>query len=393
MNAHRVIILVLDSVGIGNAPDADAYGDTGANTLVNMSRVVEGGLHVPALQSLGLGNILPDEITGCPKIESPVGGYGRLIELSAGKDTTTGHWEMVGIVLEEPFPTFPDGFSQEFMERWADTVGVDGWLCNKPASGTQIIRELGEKHCETKLPIVYTSADSVFQIAAHEEVFGLDRLYDICAKTRELVNELKIGRVIARPFIGDSADTFTRTSNRHDYSMIPPEPNALTLIRDAGMDVLGIGKIHDIFAGSGITRTTRTRSNEEGMNILIDEVKQGSGGLIFVNLVEFDMVYGHRRDPEGYAACLKAFDRQLSELLPLLNENDLLLITADHGLDPTYKGTDHTREMVPVLAYNPGMTSCDLGVQKGFTHIGATACAALGVAVPDNTHPLTCPMR
>lgn len=388
MNEACVIILVLDSVGIGAAPDAAAYGDDGANTLVNMSRAVPGGLCIPTLQALGLGNIHPDTIEGCPAVSSPQGVYGYLRPCSAGKDTTTGHWEMIGVVLDTPFATFPNGFSEEFMKEWAAAVGVEGWLHNKPASGTEIIRALGEEHCATGYPIVYTSADSVFQIAAHEEVFGLERLYAVCEKTREMVDALSIGRVIARPFIGEDAASFTRTSNRHDYSMTPPEPHALTRIRDAGHAVNGIGKIYDIFAGSGITDTQRTRSNEEGMRVLMQTLDAGTRGLIFVNLVEFDMMYGHRRDPQGYAACLAAFDEQLAELLPRLGRRDALIITADHGLDPTYAGTDHTRENVPFIAYSPGIHPHDVGERIGFTHVGATACALLDVALAEGWHTL-----
>jgi phosphopentomutase len=378
---NRVIIIVLDSVGIGDAPDAAAYGDAGANTLVNMSRIVPGGLQLPSLQSLGLGNIAPGQIIGCPAADMPRAAFGRCREASAGKDTTTGHWEMAGIITREPFPTFPDGFPQPFMERWALTVGVDGWLHNKPASGTEIIKRFGELHIASGLPIVYTSADSVFQIAAHETHFGLQRLYDICAKTRRMLDPQRVGRVIARPFVGASAETFTRTANRHDYSLAPPEPHDLTRIRGAGMSVLGIGKIHDIFAGSGITATLRTKSNAEGMTVLRQQLETFTRGLIFVNLVEFDMIYGHRRDPQGYAHCLQEFDTQLTGLLPCLRGDDLLMLCADHGLDPTFPGTDHTRETVPILLYSPALPARALGVRSSFADIGATACAALGVAM------------
>jgi phosphopentomutase len=378
---NRVIIIVLDSVGIGDAPDAAAYGDAGANTLVNKSRIVPGGLQLPSLQSLGLGNIAPGQIIGCPAADMPRAAFGRCREASAGKDTTTGHWEMAGIITREPFPTFPDGFPQPFMERWALTVGVDGWLHNKPASGTEIIKRFGELHIASGLPIVYTSADSVFQIAAHETHFGLQRLYDICAKTRRMLDPQRVGRVIARPFVGASAETFTRTANRHDYSLAPPEPHDLTRIRGAGMSVLGIGKIHDIFAGSGITATLRTKSNAEGMTVLRQQLETFTRGLIFVNLVEFDMIYGHRRDPQGYAHCLQEFDTQLTGLLPCLRGDDLLMLCADHGLDPTFPGTDHTRETVPILLYSPALPARALGVRSSFADIGATACAALGVAM------------
>ena len=383
----RVIIIILDSLGIGNAPDADKFGDLGANTLVNMSKAV-GGLKIPNLQSLGIGNILPNEIVGCPAIENPVGSYGRLIELSNGKDTTIGHWEMMGIVTEKPFPTFPNGFPDDFMEKWQKEVGVDGWLYNKPASGTVIIEQLGEEHIKTGFPIVYTSADSVFQIAAHEKYFGLDRLYDICAKTRKMLDPMNVGRVIARPFIGESSKTFTRTANRHDYSLQPPEPNAITIIRDAGNPVFAIGKIFDIFAGSGITETTRTKSNKEGMEILTAALDKFKNGFIFVNLVEMDMLYGHRRDPQGYANCLHEFDEQLKPFMEKMNDDDLLMISADHGLDPTYKGTDHTREMVPLITYSPSLKGKNLGTINGFTCIGATTCKALNAPMPPHGKPL-----
>jgi phosphopentomutase len=375
----RVIIIVLDSVGIGNAPDAAEYGDADSNTLVNMSKVVPDGLRLPTLQSLGLGNILKDEIVGCPSVQAPLASYGRMIEKSKGKDTTIGHWEMVGLITEKPFPTFPEGFDVEFLKYWAEAVGVEGWLHNKPASGTEIVKRLGELHIKSGLPIVYTSGDSVFQVAAHETHFGLDRLYKVCEITRKMVDPMRIGRVIARPFIGETADSFERTANRHDYSLQPPEPNALTMIRDAGHAVLGIGKIKDIFAGSGITASIRTKSNTEGMNVLSESLDTNQSGLIFVNLVEFDMIYGHRRDPAGYANCLAEFDRQFAELLPKLKQTDLLLITADHGLDPTYTGTDHTREMVPIIAYTPGKPGRSLGTRESFADVGATACAVLGV--------------
>ncbi len=378
----RVIIIVLDSVGIGDAPDAAAYGDAGANTLVNMSRVVPGGLHLPTLQALGLGNIAPGQIVGCPAVAAPRASFGRCREASAGKDTTTGHWEMAGIITRDPFPTFPNGFDQAFMEQWAQTVGVAGWLHNKTASGTEIIKRFGELHIATGLPIVYTSVDSVFQVAAHETHFGLQRLYDLCAATRVLLDPLRVARVIARPFIGETAASFARTANRHDYSLAPPEPHDLTRIRDASLPVLGIGKIHDIFAGSGITASLRTKSNAEGMSVLTEQLAAFPHGLIFVNLVEFDMIYGHRRDPLGYAHCLQEFDTQLAALLPHLRADDRLLLCADHGLDPTFPGTDHTRETIPVLLYAPALPARTLGLRATFADIGASACAALGVALP-----------
>lgn len=381
----RVIIIVLDSLGAGHAPDAAAYGDEGANTLVNMSRAVPGGLRVPHLQALGLGGITPEPIVGCPPARVPLASFGRLIERSAGKDTTTGHWEMIGIVTDHPFPTFPHGFPQDLMQRWADHVGVDGWLHNNVASGTEIIARLGMQHIRTGLPIVYTSADSVFQIAAHEQYFGLERLFRICEKTRELLDPLRVARVIARPFIGEDPATFQRTANRHDYSLKPPEPNDLTRIRDAGYPVTAIGKIYDIFAGSGITRSLRSRSNREGMQLLTTELASRAPGLYFLNLVEFDMLYGHRRDPIGYARALYEFDCDLHYVLRSLDHNDILIITADHGLDPTWPGADHTRETVPFLLFQPGTVGEPLGVRTGFCDVGATACNALRVPVASGT--------
>ncbi len=381
----RVIIIVLDSVGAGHAPDAAAYGDEGANTLVNMSRALERGLYLPFLQAFGLGGITPEPIVGCPPARTPLASFGRLIERSAGKDTTTGHWEMMGIVTAEPFPTFPNGFPQELMERWARAAGVDGWLHNNVASGTEIIARLGEDHVRTGLPIVYTSADSVFQIAAHETHFGLERLYQICERTRELLDPLRVARVIARPFIGDDAASFTRTANRHDYSLKPPEPNDLTRIRDAGYPVTAIGKISDIFAGSGITRSIRTHSNREGIETLLAEMKPRVPGLYFVNLVDFDMLYGHRRDVYGYVRALQEFDRSLHDIVLSMDYRDIMIITADHGLDPTWPGTDHTRETVPFLVFQTGTVGDPLGVREGFCDVGATACKALRVPVVTGT--------
>ena len=374
--AKRVIIIILDSVGIGYAPDAGSYGDSGASTLAHTAQSV-GGLKIPNLQRMGLGNIEPKEILGCPPNLEPLASYGRMTETNCGKDTTTGHWEMIGCRMESPFATFPNGFPEDFLRKWMKETGVPGYLCNRPISGTVVIKELGEEHLKTGFPIVYTSADSVFQIAAHEERFGLERLYEVCRVTRSLVDELNVGRVIARPFVGTKADDFTRTPRRRDYSMKPPEPNLLTLLSEKGLPFYAIGKIEDIYAKVGVTKAVHTVSNADGMKKLMEAIKEQKNGLIFANLVDFDMLYGHRRDPAGYAKCLEEFDELLGPMLLNLGRDDYLFISADHGLDPTYKGTDHTREMVPLLFYSPSLEAKDLGTRSTFADLGATVAKIL----------------
>ena len=374
--AKRVIIIILDSVGIGYAPDAKAYGDSGASTLAHTAQSV-GGLKIPNMQRMGLGNIEPKEILGCPPNLEPLASYGRMTEINCGKDTTTGHWEMIGCRMESPFATFPNGFPEDFLRKWMKETGVPGYLCNRPISGTVVIKELGEEHLKTGFPIVYTSADSVFQIAAHEERFGLERLYEVCRVTRSLVDELNVGRVIARPFVGTKADDFTRTPRRRDYSMKPPEPNLLTLLSEKGLPFYAIGKIEDIYAKVGVTKAVHTVSNADGMKKLMEAIKEQKNGLIFANLVDFDMLYGHRRDPAGYAKCLEEFDELLGPMLLNLGRDDYLFISADHGLDPTYKGTDHTREMVPLLFYSPSLEAKDLGTRSTFADLGATVAKIL----------------
>ena len=374
--AKRVIIIILDSVGIGYAPDAGSYGDSGASTLAHTAQSV-GGLKIPNLQRMGLGNIEPKEILGCPPNLEPLASYGRMTEINCGKDTTTGHWEMIGCRMEKPFSTFPDGFPEDFLRKWMKETGVTGYLCNRPISGTVVIKELGEEHLKTGFPIVYTSADSVFQIAAHEERFGLERLYEVCRVTRSLVDELNVGRVIARPFVGTKADDFTRTPRRRDYSMKPPEPNLLTLLSEKGLPFYAIGKIEDIYAKVGVTKAVHTVSNADGMKKLTEAIKEQKNGLIFANLVDFDMLYGHRRDPNGYAKCLEEFDELLGPVLLSLGRDDYLFISADHGLDPTYKGTDHTRERVPLLFYSPSLEAKDLGTRSTFADLGATVAKIL----------------
>lgn len=374
--AKRVIIIILDSVGIGYAPDAGSYGDSGASTLAHTAQSV-GGLKIPNLQRMGLGNIEPKEILGCPPNLEPLASYGRMTEINCGKDTTTGHWEMIGCRMEKPFSTFPNGFPEDFLRKWMKETGVTGYLCNRPISGTVVIKELGEEHLKTGFPIVYTSADSVFQIAAHEERFGLERLYEVCRVTRSLVDELNVGRVIARPFVGTKADDFTRTPRRRDYSMKPPEPNLLTLLSEKGLPFYAIGKIEDIYAKVGVTKAVHTVSNADGMKKLMEAIKEQKNGLIFANLVDFDMLYGHRRDPAGYAKCLEEFDELLGPMLLNLGRDDYLFISADHGLDPTYKGTDHTRERVPLLFYSPSLEAKDLGTRATFADLGATVAELL----------------
>jgi phosphopentomutase len=365
----RVIIIVLDSVGIGELPDAAEYGDAGANTLGNIA-AARGGLQLPALERLGLGCIAPIAGLSCP--ERPLACYGKMAEASKGKDTTTGHWELAGAPVSRPFPYYPNGFPADIMDRFAVLTGRKA-LGNKAASGTEIIAELGEKHMETGRPIVYTSADSVLQIAAHEDIIKLEELYYICRIVREqlMVGEHAVGRIIARPFVG-SPGNFTRTANRHDYSLAPDGDTMLDRVKAAGLASIGIGKIGDIFAHRGLTASYSTKSNQHGMDILAETVAAVSRGVIMLNLVEFDSNYGHRRDIAGYAAALEAFDARLAKLLPDLSVSDLLLITADHGCDPTIAGSDHTREYVPLLACRQNCNSQSLGVRSTFADLAAT---------------------
>ncbi|GAA4821187.1 phosphopentomutase [Algivirga pacifica] len=359
---NRVALIVLDSVGIGFAEDAADYGDLGANTLGHICDAV--GLHVPHMASLGLGHIAILKGINPPGIAK--GAYGKAIEVSKGKDTTTGHWEIAGQILHKPFPTYPDGFPAEILEPFEKATGR-GTLGNKVASGTAIIDELGEEHMKTGKLIIYTSADSVFQIAAHEEVVPIEELYRYCEIARKMTD---VGRVIARPFVGTPGN-FSRTSNRHDYSL-SPEHTILDDLKDAGQDVIGVGKISDIFNGKGITHSTRTKSNEEGIDITIQRLKEDSKGLIFTNLVDFDMLFGHRRDVVGYKNALEYFDQRLPEILSAMKDDDLLLITADHGNDPIFKGTDHTREHVPILIAGKHVNPVSIGVRRSFKDIADT---------------------
>lgn len=377
---RRVILIVLDGVGIGEAPDAAEYGDEGSNSLVNTAAAV-GGLNLPHLGRLGLGNIT--DIPGVPPEAVPLGMFGKMRERSRGKDTTTGHWEIAGIIMDKPFPTYPDGFPDEIIAAFRERTGR-GVLANKPASGTVVIEEFGPAHLATGDLIVYTSADSVFQIAAHVEVVPEEELYAICRIARELLQgEHAVSRVIARPFAGEPG-SFWRTAGRRDFSLPPPEETLLDAAVDAGLSVWAVGKIADIFAGRGISHSFPTGSNAEGVARTLQLVREAEGsGIIFTNLVETDAVYGHRNDPHGYAAALSEFDAALPALLDLMRPTDLLIITADHGVDPTTGGTDHTREYVPLLVYGgPSVPGSNLGVRDTFADVAASVRAYLGLPAP-----------
>lgn len=377
---RRVILIVLDSIGIGELPDSHLFGDEGSNTLKNTALAV-GGLNVPHLQKLGLGNL--EDIKGVPPAPNAIGNYGKMAEKSRGKDTTTGHWEMMGLILDQAFPTYPNGFPADLISEFEKLIGRKV-IGNKVASGTEIIKELGEEHIRTGYPIVYTSADSVFQIAAHEEVIPLEELYAMCEKARDLLKgEHAVGRVIARPFVGEKGN-FIRTANRHDYSLIP-DKNVLNFIVESGQEVVSIGKIKDIYAGSGISRSYSTKNNADGMDKIIEVLKQELNGLIFANLVDFDMLYGHRNDPAGYANAIEEFDSRLPEIMANLTDEDMLIITADHGCDPTTPSTDHSREYVPLLVYGPKLkNNVNLGIRDTFADVGQTIAEYLGVKVDAN---------
>ncbi|WP_422393052.1 phosphopentomutase [Neomoorella humiferrea] len=370
----RVIIIVLDSVGVGELPDAAAFGDAGSNTLGNIAARVN--LKLPNMARLGLGNIIP--LRGIAPVGSPTAAYGKMASKSAGKDTTSGHWELAGLILEKPFPLYPHGFPPEIIEPFEMAIGRKV-LGNKPASGTVIIEELGAEHMRTGYPIVYTSADSVFQIAAHEDVIPVEELYRYCKIARRLLTgEHAVGRVIARPFIGEPGH-FIRTDRRQDFSLEPPRPTLLDAVVNAGLQVMAVGKIKDIFAGRGISRWIHTHDNMDGIDQTCNFMREGGRGLIFTNLVDFDMRYGHRNDVTGYAGALEAFDRRLPELIEALNEGDVLVITADHGCDPTTPSTDHSREYVPLLIYGNKIRKINIGVRPTFADLGATVAEMLDV--------------
>ncbi|MCR4999058.1 MAG: phosphopentomutase [Lachnospiraceae bacterium] len=370
----RVIVVVLDSVGCGAAKDAAAYGDAGSNTLLSVSKSQYFSMN--NLAKLGYFNFDGSEISA--KVENPIGDIARMRELSVGKDTTTGHWEMAGVVSTQPMPTYPNGFPDEVLDEFKKLTGRDV-LCNLPYSGTDVIRDYGEEHMKTGALIVYTSADSVFQIAAHEDVVPVEELYRYCEMARKmLVGKHGVGRVIARPFIGEPGN-FTRTSRRHDFSLEPTGKTMLDVLKEEGYDVLAVGKINDIFAGRGVTDLVRTENNADGIDKTIAWMDRDFHGMMFVNLVDTDMIYGHRRDVDGYAKALAYFDEKLPQIMDKMTEDDMLMITADHGCDPAFTGTDHTREDVPLLIYSKGMTSGkNFGTIDGFDYLASTALHVLG---------------
>jgi len=370
----RIFLIVLDSFGVGEAPDAKAFGDEGSDTMQAVSKSKE--FKAETLKKMGIFNI--DGIMYENGVESPIAAFGKAKEVSKGKDTTIGHWEIAGLISETAFPTYPDGFPAEIIEEFSKRTGRD-ILCNKPYSGTEVIKVYGKQHIETGALIVYTSADSVFQIAAHEEVVPIEELYKCCEIARELLkDEHAVARVIARPFVGKYPE-FTRTSNRHDFSLVPPRETMLNYLQKANYDVISVGKIKDIFAGSGITESTRTVNNTNGMEITMKMLEKDFTGLCFVNLVDFDTVYGHRNDVDGYAKAITEFDNWLGEFITKLNDDDLLIITADHGCDPSTESTDHSREYIPIIMYGKGVENKNLGVRETYADIAKTILDNFGI--------------
>ncbi len=373
----RIFLIVLDSCGAGAMPDSENFGDVGVHTLKSCATSEK--LSIPNMKKLGIGNIDGQAFLGTEA--NPTGAVCRLAERSMGKDTTIGHWEIAGVVSPEPLPTYPNGFPQEILDAFEKATGR-GCLCNLPYSGTDVIRDYGQQQLDTGKWIIYTSADSVFQVAAHEELIPLEELYDACHKARQILQgKHGVGRVIARPFVGNDKDGFQRTSNRHDYSLEPPAKTLLDAIKEQGKDSIAVGKIFDIFAGQGTTEHVYNKSNADGMSHTLHYAQQDFEGLCFVNLVDFDMLYGHRRDIDGYAAALTEFDTWLPKLMEMLGEDDVVMITADHGCDPAYTATtDHTREYVPLLIAGPKVRPVNLGTRKSFADIAATIAELLGVA-------------
>ena len=374
----RAIVIILDGAGIGELPDADIYGDAGSDTLVNLAKKV-GGLNIPNLGKLGLGCIR--HIKGVSCHEEPIGNYGKMAEVSPGKDSTTGHWELGGLVLNNPFPTYPNGFPKEIIEEFTKQTGY-GVIGNKAASGTEIIKELGEEHLTTGKLIVYTSADSVFQIAANDSLIPLEELYRLCEISRKILKgKHEIARVIARPFKGTNKENFTRTKYRKDYSLKPIGKTILTTLKENNIPTVAIGKISDLYAYEGISESVMTKSNEEGMNALLDSLTEYKNGLIMANLVDFDMLWGHRNDPDGFKQGLEIFDIWLAQFISNLDENDMLILTADHGNDPTTPSTDHSREYVPILCYGHLLKSgVNMGVRKTFADLQASLAEYFSVS-------------
>ena len=376
MKVKRVFVIVLDSYGIGYLPDADKFGDVGANTLASIAGSSK--YDTPHMDQIGLFNI--DGVDCREGVKEPIGAFGRLAETSMGKDTTIGHWEIAGVISPQPLPVYPNGFPEEVLQPFREQTGR-GVLCNLPYSGTDVIREYGEEHMKTGNLIVYTSADSVFQIAAHEEIVPLEELYEDCRIARKILQgKHGVGRVIARPFIGTNAADFSRTRNRHDFSLTPPKPTMMVALKDHQLDTYGVGKIFDIFAGQAIDHTVSMSSNEDGMEKTIRWMDEDFNGLCFVNLVDFDMTYGHRRDIDGYANAATVFDRQLGQVMEKMQDDDVVMITADHGCDPGFTGTDHTREYIPLLVYGKAVRpGANIGTRKTFADIAATVLDMLGL--------------
>ncbi|HEY2493224.1 MAG TPA: phosphopentomutase [Paenibacillus sp.] len=379
-NFKRICFIVLDSVGIGEAPDAAEFGDEGSHTLGHILERVQ-DLKLPHMQQMGLANIA--SIPPLSPVDKPTAYFGKMQEVSVGKDTMTGHWELMGLKIDIPFNTYPDGLPAELIQLFEEKTGRKV-IGNKPASGTDILVEYGEEQMKTGAWIVYTSGDSVFQLAAHEDVIPLEELYEACRIARELTMapEFSVGRVIARPYVGEPGH-FTRTPNRHDYAVKPPEPTIMNAVQDVGKKVIAVGKINDIFTGEGVSESYPTKSNEHGIEVTIEQLSQDFTGFLFTNLVDFDSLYGHRRDPEGYGRALEVFDQALPDIISKIGEDDLLIISADHGNDPVHSGTDHTREFVPLLVYSPRFTTIsDLGILSSFSDVGATIADNFGAQAP-----------
>ena len=374
---RRVILIVLDGTGVGALPDANLYGDTDAATLQHVASTV-GGLTLPNLQNLGLGNVAP--IHGVAPLSNPHGCWGKMVERSPGKDSVTGHWELAGVISSEPFATFPQGFPEEIISAFTALTGLVP-IGNVAASGTDILRQLGEEHMQTGQPIVYTSSDSVFQIAAHESVISPEKLYEICRQAEEILQPYNVCRVIARPFAGTAATNFSRTSRRRDFSQAPDQKTLLDRMADCHLNVCGVGKIKDLYSGCRLTHSYSSKHNVQGMELTLDALKEINQGLVMTNLVDFDMLYGHRLDPKGFAAALEEFDSWLPRLFDKMNQDDLLLVTADHGCDPTTSGTDHSREYVPLLAWSPSLRCGEpLGVRDCFADVGAVIAENFAVS-------------